>query len=91
MLFSSLIFLYAFLPGTLLLYFLVPRKCKNFILLLASLTFYAWGEPKYLLLILLSILLGYGTALESTGSEVGLVPTVSACICFRQFGAFGLV
>ena len=63
MLFSSLIFLYAFLPGTLLLYFLVPRKCKNFILLLASLTFYAWGEPKYLLLILLSILLGYGTGL----------------------------
>ena len=61
--FSSLIFLYAFLPGTLLLYFLVPRKCKNFILLLASLTFYAWGEPKYLLLILLSILLGYGTGL----------------------------
>ena len=58
MLFSSLIFLYAFLPCTLLAYFLTPRRGKNPVLLLASLLFYAWGEPRYLILILLNILLG---------------------------------
>ena len=46
MLFSSLIFLYAFLPCTLLAYFLTPRRGKNPVLLLASLLFYAWGEPR---------------------------------------------
>ena len=56
MLFSSLIFLYAFLPCTLLAYFLTPRRGKNPVLLLASLLFYAWGEPRYLILILLNIL-----------------------------------
>ncbi len=51
MLFSSLIFLYAFLPCTLLAYFLTPRRGKNPVLLLTSLLFYAWGEPRYLILI----------------------------------------
>ena len=59
MLFSSLIFLYAFLPCTFLIYFLTPKKGKNVVLLLASLLFYAWGEPKYLILILLTMLLGF--------------------------------
>lgn len=63
MLFSSLIFLYAFLPCTLLVYFLTPRRGKNAVLLLASLLFYAWGEPRYLILILLTILLGFTTGL----------------------------
>lgn len=54
MLFSSLIFLYAFLPCTLLAYFLTPRRGKIPVLLLASLLFYAWGEPRYLILILLT-------------------------------------
>ena len=47
MLFSSVPFLFYFLPAALLLYFLVPRRLKNAALLLASLFFYAWGEPKY--------------------------------------------
>ena len=63
MLFSSLIFLYAFLPCTLLAYFLTPRRGKNPVLLLASLLFYAWGEPRYLILILLNILLGFTAGL----------------------------
>ena len=63
MLFSSLIFLYAFLPCTLLAYFLTPRRRKNPVLLLASLLFYAWGEPRYLILILLNILLGFTAGL----------------------------
>ena len=63
MLFSSLIFLYAFLPCTLLAYFLTPRRGKNPVLLRASLLFYAWGEPRYLILILLNILLGFTAGL----------------------------
>ncbi len=59
MLFSSIPFLYYFLPCTLLLYFIVPKSLKNLVLLFASLFFYAWGEPKFLLIMLLSILLGY--------------------------------
>ena len=59
MLFSSVPFLFYFLPAALILYFLVPGRLKNFILLLASLFFYAWGEPKYVLLMLVSIVQGY--------------------------------
>ena len=47
MLFSSLPFLFYFLPCTLGLYFLVPRRLKNAALLLCSLVFYAWGEPRF--------------------------------------------
>ena len=59
MLFSSIAFLYYFLPLTLVLYFLSPGRLKNAVLLLASLVFYGWGEPKYVLLMVLSILSGY--------------------------------
>ncbi len=63
MLFSSLSFLYYFLPGVLILYFLVPHRLKNGVLLLASLLFYGWGEPKYLFLMLLTIGLYYASGL----------------------------
>ncbi len=59
MLFSSISFLYYFLPCVLILYFLVPKKQKNTVLLLASIFFYAWGEPKYVLLMLILIVVGY--------------------------------
>ena len=59
MLFSSIPFLYYFLPLTLLCYFLAPRRAKNAVLLLFSLVFYAWGEPKYVLFMVASILQGY--------------------------------
>lgn len=63
MLFSSLPFLYYFLPLVLAVYFLTPARFRNAVLLLASLIFYAWGEPKYVLLMLASILSGYGFGL----------------------------
>lgn len=63
MLFSSITFLYYFLPLTVLLYFIVPRKLKNAALLLCSLVFYAWGEPKYVLLMGVSVLFAYGFGL----------------------------
>ena len=68
MVFSGITFLYYFLPCVLLLYFFAPAKAKNTVLLLASLLFYAWGEPVYILLMLISIFTGYiaGLLLEKT-------------------------
>ena len=63
MLFSSITFLYYFLPLTMALYLMVPKRFKNLVLLLASLVFYAWGEPKYVFLMAGSILLSYGFGL----------------------------
>lgn len=59
MVFSSIPFLYYFLPIVLCCYIIAPAKCKNVVLLLASLVFYAWGEPKFVLLMLISIVFGY--------------------------------
>lgn len=59
MVFSSLIFLVYFLPLVLTFYFVAPRKIKNGVLFLASLVFYAWGEPVYVVLMLFSTLVDY--------------------------------
>ena len=59
MLFSSIPFLFYFLPCVFVLYFLVPMRWKNTMLLLASLFFYAWGEPKFVVFMLASIVQGY--------------------------------
>ncbi|MBQ6839184.1 MAG: MBOAT family protein [Oscillospiraceae bacterium] len=63
MLFSSIPFLYYFLPAVLAVYFLVPKSCKNGVLLISSLVFYAWGEPKYAFLMIATIALFYGCGL----------------------------
>ena len=63
MIFSSIPFLYYFLPVVLLVYGLTPRKGKNAVLLLFSLVFYGWGEPKYLAVMLVCTALGYGFGL----------------------------
>ena len=59
MVFSSITFLFLFLPIVLAVYYIVPGKAKNIILLIASILFYAWGEPVYIVLMLLSIILNY--------------------------------
>ncbi len=59
MIFSSIPFLYYFLPCVLALYFAMPKALKNPVLLLSSLLFYGWGEPKYVFLMIGTILLGY--------------------------------
>ena len=59
MLFSSISFLYYFLPAVLVLYFVVPKCLKNTVLLLSGLVFYAWGEPIYVFLMIGSILFAY--------------------------------
>ena len=63
MIFSSIPFLCYFLPVVLLVYGLTPRKGKNAVLLLFSLVFYGWGEPKYLAVMLVCTALGYGFGL----------------------------
>lgn len=63
MLFSSLIFVYFFLPIVIGIYWVVPRSLRNVVLLLASLIFYAWGEPVYVRVMLVTILINYVGAL----------------------------
>ena len=69
MVFSSVPFLYYFLPAVILCYFLSPKKLKNTVLLLFSLVFYAWGEPKYVLLMVATILSFYLCGLAIGKSE----------------------
>lgn len=59
MLFSSYSFLILFLPLLIIVYYIIPAKFRNYLLLIASLGFYAWGGPKYLLVMLLSIGINY--------------------------------
>jgi alginate O-acetyltransferase complex protein AlgI len=59
MVFSSFVFLFGFLPLLLFLYFIVPGKAKNVVLLIFSLLFYAWGEPLWIGILLLNVLVGW--------------------------------
>lgn len=59
MIFSSLLFLFRFLPAVLIVYYIVPPALRNLVLLLFSLLFYAWGEPVYIILMIVSILVSY--------------------------------
>ena len=72
MVFSSLVFLTVFLPVVILLYYALPSiTWKNSVLLLGSLVFYAWGEPKYVFLMMASILVNYcvGVAIHEAKSH----------------------
>ena len=63
MLFTSISFLYYFLPTIIILYFITPKKYRNYILLIFSIIFYMYGEPKYVILMLVEILVAYFGAL----------------------------
>ncbi len=98
MVFSSVPFLYYFLPGCALLYFLAPRRLKNAALLLCSLLFYAWCEPKYVLLLLLSIAQGYAAAriiercrtrrIAAVACTVSVVLSLALLAVFKYTGFF---
>ena len=64
MVFSSIFFIFCFLPPFLLLYYLVPEKFRNILLFIGSLIFYAWGDPIYVVLMLFSSFFNYYMALE---------------------------
>ena len=74
MVFSSLLFLFRFLPIALLIYYLMPRKGKNFALLVLSMIFYAWGEVRYLPIMVVSILVDYfcGQGIKRWGQKPAL-------------------
>ena len=101
MLFSSIPFLYYFLPAVILLHFIVPFKLKNTVILLFSLFFYFWGEPKYIVLMLVSILTGYlggiligkvkqaekqGAAKVATGVALFVLLSFLAIFKYTDFG-----
>ena len=93
MLFSSIPFLYYFFPAVLLVYFAVPRPFKNAVLLLASLIFYGWGEPVYLLLMVATIALFYICGLligkyEGNRKLQKLWLTVSVVVSLTLLGIF---
>ena len=91
MLFSSVPFLYYFLPATLLLYLVAPRRLKNAVLLLVSLVFYAWGEPRYIAVMLASVALGYvfGLLIErfrgKRAAKVFLALSVASSLAFLVY------
>ncbi len=91
MLFSDLPFLYYFLPCVLALYFLAPTRWKNAVLLLASLFFYAWGEPKFAVFLLASIAQGYVFALliEKRRSDRGRARLLLALSAALSLGLLG--
>ncbi len=92
MLFSSILFLFTFLPVTLILYYLAPGKLKNVVLLAASLVFYAWGEPVYVLLMIFSILFNYviGMDVHATWDTPGR-PSTHHVYCSGEFVYAGIL
>ena len=93
MIFSSITFLFYFLPVLLIVYYLVPKKAKNIVLLVSSMLFYFVGEPKYIFLMLVSILVTYIFGLLISKYEkhskilltVALIITGSFLVFFKYF------
>ena len=92
MLFSSIPFIYCFLPCVLIMYFIAPRRLKNLVLLVTSLVFYGWGEPVYLFLMLASVLVGYasGILIEKYKGQkkAEFIRTAGVLISFSFLGYF---
>ena len=93
MLFSSIPFLFYFLPCVLLLYAISPKKFKNFTLLICSLVFYAWGEPRLVLLMLITVLGGYilGLLTEKFNKHKKLFLTLAVALSLGFLGYFKYV
>ena len=90
MVFSSIPFLYYFLPAVILCYLLAPKSLKNTVLFLFSLVFYAWGEPKYVLLMVITILSFYlcGLAIGKWGKYKKFFLILSVVIGIGLLGVF---
>jgi len=95
MLFSSLTFLFIFLPITIIGYYLINSALRNYLLLVVSLLFYAWGEPKYITVMVLIILINYiaGILLDRSIHSRKLVLVITlilniACLCYFKYTDF---
>lgn len=86
MVFSSIPFLYYFLPLVLVTYFAVPQKLKNSVLLLFSLIFYAWGEPRFVLVMLMTVVQGYVFGILIEKSEGRRAKALLAASVFISLG-----
>ena len=91
--FSSISFLFYFLPPFFLVYYLVPRRLKNIAALLGSLAFYAWGEPTCFLLIAAATLANYGLGLwmrraRRLALAFGLTLDLGLLFLFKYLGFF---
>ena len=93
MLFSSMVFVFLFLPLTCFAYLCVNTRLKNYVLLIASLIFYAWGEPRYLAIMLLTIIINYWGAVAIASIQkfrklcliVTIIVDLSFLIYFKYF------
>ena len=98
MVFSSLVFIFVFLPITLFIYYLSPRKLKNLVLLISSLIFYAWGEPIYIFLMIFTTVFSYVSAIlinkyksKKTSSLAIFILSVAvnlSVLCFFKYYGF---
>ncbi|SKB59946.1 alginate O-acetyltransferase complex protein AlgI [Lachnospiraceae bacterium] len=92
MVFSSLIFLFRFLPVFLLVYYIAPKSVKNLVLFIGSLIFYAWGEPRYSVLVLMSILVNfYATRFMSVYDREYRIRERRICLFFIIFYNVGML
>jgi alginate O-acetyltransferase complex protein AlgI len=91
MIFSSTLFIFFFLPLVLLSYFLVGSRFRNLLLLVASLVFYAWGEPVYVVVMLFSILVNYffGLGISRVQEKGGRGGWVLCCAVLTNIGLLG--
>ncbi len=92
MVFSSLEFLTIFLPAVIVLYYAAPSRLRNFMLLFASLVFYAWGEPIYVLLMIFSIVLNYlfGLGIYKTENSKKMQKAVLVLSVIVNLGMLGV-
>lgn len=98
MVFSSLVFIFVFLPITLFIYYLSPKKLKNLVLLISSLIFYAWGEPIYIFLMIFTTVFSYVSAIlinkyksKKTSSLAIFILSVAvnlSVLCFFKYYGF---
>src|SRR5690349_16073968 len=93
MVFSSPVFLFVFLPIVLALHFVLGRRFRNFMLTVASLLFYAWGEPSMVLVMIFSIVANYGFGLwlDRTRASTGPAPSTRRVMVFALVFNLGML
>ena len=91
MVFSSILFLFRFLPVAFAAYYLAPKRLKNFVLLVVSLVFYSWGEAKYFPVMISCILVNYISAIliDKYRDNVRIRRTVLVLSCIFNLGTLG--
>ena len=87
MVFSSILFIFYFLPLTLLLYYAGPSRLRNLVLLVMSLAFYSWGEPVYVSIMLFSTIFDYGNGLAIEKCLSSGRKRLPGLCCFSQWPA----